>query len=61
MPGKSSKIGSVLFYVALFSLSFLVFDSITLIIGVLVAVFALHHFSSRWASKGYARKSIHDG
>jgi hypothetical protein len=41
------KLSSIAFYVLLFSLGLLVFDSITLSIGILGALFALNHFLMR--------------
>jgi len=42
---------NVLIYLFLFLLSFLVFDSTTLMIGVFVALIALYHFSAKLAKR----------
>ena len=49
---RSSRIfRNILIYLLLFLLSFMVFDSTTLMIGVFFALIALYHFSSKWAQK----------
>ena len=40
----------ILFYLVLFCLSFLIFESLTLIFAVSVALFALYYFTSKRSS-----------
>jgi len=42
---------NILIYLLLFLLSFMVFDSITLMVGVFFALIALYHFSVKLAQK----------
>jgi len=42
---------TILIYLLLFLMSFMVFDSTTLMIGVFFALIALYHFSTRLAKK----------
>lgn len=51
MAGSSRSAAKVLFFSLLFWLSGLVFDVMTVIIGVLVALSALYHFSSKSVRK----------
>jgi len=43
--GLASALANILMYCLLFLLSFLVFDSVSLIIGVFLALAALYHFT----------------
>ncbi len=45
MAGKGRAFQNILIYLLLFLLSFMVFDSVTLMIGVFFALIALYHFS----------------
>jgi predicted membrane chloride channel (bestrophin family) len=49
--GKSRVFRNVLVYLFLFLLSFMVFDSATLMIGVFVALIALYHFTHKLARR----------
>ena len=46
MVGWGSEVFKTLFYLVLFCLSFLVFESISVIVAVGVALFALYYFTS---------------
>jgi len=49
---KGSRVfKNILIYLLLFLLSFMVFDSTTLMIGVFFALIALYHFTAKWAQK----------
>ncbi|GJL80315.1 MAG: hypothetical protein NPINA01_33040 [Nitrospinaceae bacterium] len=47
MMGKGRVIQNIIIYLLLFLLSFMVFDSITLMVGVFVALAALYHFTHK--------------
>lgn len=48
MAGKNRIVQHSLFFCLLFLVSFLVFDAVTLMLGVSVALFALYYFSRKW-------------
>ncbi len=47
--GKIAVLRNILIYLFLFLLSFMVFDSATLMVGVFVALIALYHFTRKLA------------
>jgi hypothetical protein len=49
--GKIQVFRNILVYLFLFLMSFMVFDSATLMIGVFVALVALYHFTHNLAQK----------
>lgn len=51
MTLKVSQAGRVLSYCLLFLLSLLVFDSVSIILSVLIGLLALHFFSRRQANR----------
>lgn len=51
MANRRTIIWRTLFYFLLFSLSLLVFDSVTMVIGVMFAVFSLHYFLNKRINK----------
>ena len=50
MAGRRSEIFKILFYLVLFCFSFLIFESISVIVAVGVALFALYYFTSKKSS-----------
>ena len=50
MADWKTEIPKILFYLVLFCLSFLIFESFTLIFAVGVALFALYYFTSKRSS-----------
>jgi len=50
MANWKIKISNILFYLILFCLSFLIFESFSLVFAVGVALFALYFFSSKKSS-----------
>ena len=46
MAGRRSEFFKISFYMALFCISFLVFESVSVILAVAVALFALYYFTS---------------
>ena len=46
MAGRRSEVFKILFYLVLFFFSFLVFESVSVIVAVGVALFALYYFTS---------------
>lgn len=51
VTGKNRMVQHSLFFCLLFLVSFLVFDTSTLMLGVSVALFALYYFSRKWAER----------
>lgn len=49
--GKIVVLRNILVYLFLFLLSFMVFDSATLMVGVFVALVALYHFTHKQARR----------
>jgi len=47
MMGKGKVLRNILVYLLLFLMSFMVFDSTTLMIGVFIALAALYHFTHK--------------
>ena len=47
MVGKGSDVYKILFYIGLFLISFLVFESASVILAVAVALLALYYFTSK--------------
>ena len=47
MAGKGNDIYKILFYIGLFLISFLVFESTSVILAVAVALLALYYFTSK--------------
>ena len=45
MAGRRSEVFKILFYLILFCLSLLVFESVSVIVAVGVALFALYYFT----------------
>ena len=52
MAAGESEVPKILFYLVLFCLSFLIFESISVIVAVGVALFALYYFTSKKPSRG---------
>lgn len=50
MADWETEIPKIFFYLVLFCLSFLIFESFTLIFAVSVALFALYYFTSKRSS-----------
>jgi len=50
MANWKIEISKIFFYLVLFFLSFLIFESFTLIFSVSVALFALYYFTSKRSS-----------
>ena len=48
MAPIGTLLGRIFWFGVLFFLAFLIFDSATLVVVVMFALGALHHFSSRW-------------
>jgi|ETNmetMinimDraft_3_1059899.scaffolds.fasta_scaffold00088_12 hypothetical protein len=46
MVGRGDEMLKVLFYLILFCLSFLIFESVSVIVAVGVALFALYYFTA---------------
>ena len=53
MIDRKSEIFKILFYLVLFCLAFLVFESLSVIVAVSVALFALYYFTSERSSSGW--------
>jgi uncharacterized membrane protein len=51
MADKGSDVYKVLFYISLFLISFLVFESTSVILAVAVALLALYYFTSKSSSR----------
>ena len=53
MVGEGGDILKILLYLVLFCLSFLIFESISVIAAVGIALFALYYFTSERSSSGW--------